>query len=94
MCIVAMHAAAPVVASPIEKRSETTVKPEKVKKPIVLPKTAVGIVKSIPTKKIWMILLPQAPLNGLCRHHGWKFRRLLLPVFDAVAIFAVGRVKL
>ena len=94
MLIVAIHAASPVASGPAEKRSDSTVKPIKVKKLTALPKTTVGIVKSFNVKKTWMIILQQALLNGLSCPHGLKFRCLFAPVFDAAAIFAVGRVKL
>jgi hypothetical protein len=76
--IVAKHAAPPVISGPAEKRSDSTVKPKKEKRPTVFPKTAVDILKSIHLQKTWIIILPQALGNGVWSRRRKKIRHIFI----------------
>ena len=92
--IVVMHAALPVAVHLEAKRNSAIDKPKKAKSPTAWPKIVVGIVKSIPLQKTWMMRLLGTPLVGLCWHRVRKMGWFFAPIGKTAVIFAVEWVRL
>jgi hypothetical protein len=87
--IVVMPVAMPVVVHLTAKRNSATDKPKKAKSLTVWPKIVVGIVKSIPLQKRWMMLLQGALLIGLWWHRVRKIWWLFALILKDAVIFVV-----
>lgn len=71
------------------KRNSATDKPKKAKSPTVWPKTVVGIVKTSPFQKRWMMLLQGPLLIGLWWHCVRKIWWVFALILKAAVIFVV-----
>jgi hypothetical protein len=92
--IVVTHVVMPVGVHLTAKRNSAIDKPKKEKRPTAWPKTVVGIVKSIPLQKTWMMLLLDPLLIGLWWHRVMKMWWFFALIGNAAAIFAVALGKL
>jgi hypothetical protein len=91
---VVMHVVMPVAVHLTAKGNSAIDKPKKEKRLTAWPKIVVGIVKSIPLQKTWMMLLLAPLLIALRWHRVMKIWWFFALICNAAVIFAVALVKL